>query len=236
MSCEEIRVFAVKFGQDFDLYFADDEGKVEICLTFMTLDYLGTRVKMESTNLLKSVLRSTKPSLECDNWKKEHSLQHQIFRNTSNQVLVVQPGPENTVTNVFESMADQEMIPGCGVHFTIHYYKDYTLEEGLPVAFSVLVENKTYCMYCTHESGEKTIRFREEEVPREIHEQSSDIIFIQKSVSPIHTKAFKFESSLMRGYFLAFQKEEDLSKLILKQCENEDQVDESIYMTVSQIN
>ncbi|XP_077696052.1 interleukin-18 [Eretmochelys imbricata] len=200
MSCEEIRVFAVKFGQDFDLYFADDEG------------------------------------LECDNWKKEHSLQHQIFRNTSNQVLVVQPGPENTVTNVFESMADQEMIPGCGVHFTIHYYKDYTLEEGLPVAFSVLVENKTYCMYCTHESGKKTIRFREEEVPREIHEQSSDIIFIQKSVSPIHTKAFKFESSLMRGYFLAFQKEEDLSKLILKQCENEDQVDESIYMTVSQIN
>ncbi|XP_034610463.1 interleukin-18 [Trachemys scripta elegans] len=196
MSCEEIRVFAVTFGQDSDLYFADDEG------------------------------------LECDYWKKaNYALQHQIFRNISNQVLMVRPGPENAVMSVFEPMTDQEMTPGCGVHFTIHYYEDNRFEEGMSVAFSILVENKTYCMYCTHEGGEKTVRFREEEVPREILENSSDIIFIQKSVSPTDTQAFKFESSLMRGYFLAFQKVENLSKLILKRCD-EDYVDESTHIIV----
>uniref|UniRef100_A0A8C3SEZ8 Interleukin 18 n=1 Tax=Chelydra serpentina TaxID=8475 RepID=A0A8C3SEZ8_CHESE len=193
MSCKEIRMFAAIFGQDFHLYFADDEG------------------------------------LECDYWKKECAVQHQIFRNIFNQVLLVRPGPENAVTNVFEPMTEQELTYGCGVHFTIHYYKDYTLEVGLPVAFSVEVENKTYCMCCTQDN---TVQFMEKEVPREIQEDRSDIIFIQKSVSPTDTKAFKFESSQNPGYFLAFEKVENLSKLILKR-ENEDQVDESIYMTVS---
>ncbi|XP_067421527.1 interleukin-18 [Emydura macquarii macquarii] len=197
MSCAEIRVFAVAFGEDFDLYFSDDEG------------------------------------LECDYWKKERSLGHQVFRNISNDVLMVHPEPKNDVTPVFEHMADQEMKPGCGVHFTLHYYKDYTFEEGLPVAFSVLVENKTYSMYCTNDGGEKIIRFREEEVPTEILDNSSDIIFIQKSFSPTNTKAFKFESSLMKGYFLAFKEENNLRKLILKQCKNEDQVDEFTKITVS---
>ncbi|XP_044852895.1 interleukin-18 [Mauremys mutica] len=195
MSCEEIRVVAVKFGQDFDLYFADEEG------------------------------------LECDHWMAVFPIQHQIFRNLSNQVLMVRPGPENAVMSVFESMTDQEMTSGCGVHFTIHYYKDNRLENGMSVAFSVLVENKTYCMYCTHEGGEKTVRFREEVVPKEILENSSDIIFIQKSISPTDTKTFKFESSLMRGYFLGFQKRENLSKLILKRCD-EDQVDESTHIII----
>ncbi|KAM9113990.1 interleukin-18 [Pangshura tecta] len=195
MSCEEIRVFAVKFGQDFDLYFAGNS------------------------------------RLECDYWKAAISLQDQIFRNISNQILMVRPGPENAVMSVFEPMTDEEMTPGCGVHFTIHYYKDNRLEDGMSVAFSIQVENKTYCMYCTHEGGEKTVRFREEVVPKEILANSSDIIFIQKSISPTDTKAFKFESSLMRGYFLAFQKGENLSKLILKQCD-EDQVDESTHITI----
>ncbi|XP_050777798.1 interleukin-18 isoform X1 [Gopherus flavomarginatus] len=195
MSCEEIRVFAVKFGQDFDLYFAGNS------------------------------------RLECDYWKEVFPLQHQIFRNVSNQVLVVRLGPENNVMSVFESMTDQEMIAGCGVHFNIHYYRDNRLEDGMSVAFSILVENKTYCMYCTHEGGEKIVRFREEVVPKEILENSSDIIFIQKSISPTDTQAFKFESSLMRGYFLAFQKGEDFSKLILKRCD-EDQVDETTHIII----
>uniref|UniRef100_A0A8C8VM54 Interleukin 18 n=1 Tax=Pelusios castaneus TaxID=367368 RepID=A0A8C8VM54_9SAUR len=200
MSCEEIRVFAVGFEGNCDLYFTDDEG------------------------------------LECDYWKKECSLGHQIFRNISNDVLMVRPHPENNMTPVFEKMTDQEMQPGCGVHFTLHYYKDYNIsEEGLPVAFSVLVENKTYSMYCTNDGAEKIIQFREEVVPREILDNSSDIIFIQKSFSPTNTKAFKFESSLMRGYFLAFKEENNLRKLILKECQKEDQVDEVTVINVSPV-
>ncbi|XP_075765556.1 interleukin-18 [Pelodiscus sinensis] len=172
--------------------------------------------------------------LECDYWKQAHSLKYQVFRNISNQVLIVRPGLGNDITPAFEPMADQEMKADSGVHFTIHYYKDYSFEEGLPVVFSVLVDNKTYCMYCTQEGGEKIIRFREEVVPKEILENSSDIIFIQKSISSIDTRAFKFESSLMRGHFLAFQHVQNLNKLILKQCKNEDQVDESIHILVSQ--
>ncbi|XP_074833205.1 interleukin-18 isoform X1 [Carettochelys insculpta] len=183
--------------------------------------------------IFTSILQSLEDEgLECDYWKKEHSLQQQIFRNTSNQVLVVRPGPGNDVMTAFEFLADQEIKAESGVNFTIHYYKDYSLDEGLAVAFSIRVENKTYCMYCAHEGGRNIIRFKEKEVPREILENSSDIIFIQKSISPTNTKAFKFESSLMRRYFLAFQKEENLSKLILKQCE--DEVDQSTHIMVSQ--
>lgn len=46
------------------------------------------------------------------------------------------------------------------MHFSIHCYKTTTPLAGLPVAFSVQVEDKSYYMCCEKESGEMIVRFK----------------------------------------------------------------------------
>lgn len=52
------------------------------------------------------------------------------------------------------------LFPGKGMLFSIHCYKTTTPLAGLPVAFSVQVEDKSYYMCCERERGEMTIRFK----------------------------------------------------------------------------
>ncbi|XP_054079192.1 interleukin-18-like isoform X1 [Rissa tridactyla] len=187
MSCEEILVCPVQLGENFCLYFADDDG------------------------------------LECDAFCKEKIL-HRVLRNVDSQLLVVRPDLNMAA---FEDVTDQEMKSGNGMHFNIHYYKTTTPSAGMPVAFSIQVEDRSYYMCCEKECGKVIVRFREGEVPKEIPGESN-IIFFKKTFTSCSSRAFKFEYSLERGMFLAFEEEGSLRKLILKKLSREDEVDETM--------
>ncbi|KAF1657282.1 Interleukin-18, partial [Aptenodytes patagonicus] len=161
--------------------------------------------------------------LECDAFCKEKIL-HRVLRNVNSQLLVVRPDLNMAA---FEDVTDQEMKSGNGMHFNIHYYKTTTPSAGMPVAFSVQVEDKSYYMCCEKECGKMIVRFREGEVPKEIP-GDSNVIFFKKTFTSCSSRAFKFEYSLEQGMFLAFEEEGRLRKLILKKLSREDEVDETM--------
>lgn len=169
--------------------------------------------------------------LECDAFSKEKTL-HRFLRNVNSQVLVVQP---DLNLAAFEDVTDQEMKSGSGMNFYMHCYKTTTPSAGMPVAFSVQVEDKSYYMCCEEEHGKMIVRFREGEVPKDIPGESN-IIFFKKTFTSYSSKAFKFEYSLERGMFLAFEEEDSLRKLILKKLPREDEVDETTKITLTSHN
>ncbi|NXH16237.1 IL18 protein, partial [Bucco capensis] len=181
---EEIVMCAVKFGDNFCLYF---EG------------------------------------LECDAFSKEKIL-HRVLRNVNSQLLVVRP---DLNVAAFETVTDQEMKAGNGMHFNIHYYKSTTPSAGMPVAFSIQVADKSYYMCCEKQCGQTIVCFREGEVPKEIPGESN-VIFYKRTFTSCCSRAFKFEYSLEEGMFLAFEEEGSLRKLILKKLSREDEVDETM--------
>ncbi|NXK25726.1 IL18 protein, partial [Arenaria interpres] len=161
--------------------------------------------------------------LECDAFCKEKIL-HKFLRNVNSQLLVVRPDLNMAA---FEDVTDQEMRSGNGMHFNIHCYKTTTPSAGMPVAFSVQVEDKSYYMCCEKECGKMIVRFREGEVPVDIPGESN-VIFFKKTFTSCSSRAFKFEYSLEKGMFLAFEEEGSLRKLILKKLSREDEVDETM--------
>ncbi|KAJ7427436.1 Interleukin-18 [Willisornis vidua] len=169
--------------------------------------------------------------LECDALCKEKTL-HRFLRNVNSQLLVVRP---DLNLAAFEDVTDQEMRCGQGMHFTIHCYKTTTPSAGMPVAFSVQVEDKSYYLCCEKECGEMLVRFREGEVPKEMPGESN-IIFFKKTFTPCCSGAFKFEYSLEEGMFLAFEQEGYLRKLILKKLSRKDEVDETMKITLSKFS
>lgn len=46
------------------------------------------------------------------------------------------------------------------MYFDIHCYKTTAPSAGMPVAFSVQVEDKSYYMCCEKEHGKMVVRFR----------------------------------------------------------------------------
>ncbi|XP_054032049.1 interleukin-18 [Dryobates pubescens] len=186
MSCEEIPVYAVKFGENFCLYFEDDDG------------------------------------LECDAFRKDKILQR-VLRNVNSQLLVVRP---DLNVAAFEDVTDQEIKPGNGMQFNIHYYNTTPPSAGRPVAFSVRVADKSYYLCCEKQCGKMMVQFREGEVPKDIPGESN-AIFFKRTFTSCSSGAFKFEYSLEQGMFLAFEEEGCLRKLTLKKS-REDEVDETM--------
>ncbi|XP_065594431.1 LOW QUALITY PROTEIN: interleukin-18 [Cyrtonyx montezumae] len=166
--------------------------------------------------------------LECDAFCKEKTIKR-FFRNVNSQLLVVHP---DLNVAAFEDVTDQEVKSGSGMYFSIHCYKTTSPSEGMPVAFSVQVEDKSYYMCCEKEHGKMVIRFKEGEVPKDIPGESN-IIFFKKTFTSCSSKAFKFEYSLEQGMFLAFEEEDSLRKLILKKLPREDEVDETTKFVTS---
>ncbi|NWH69974.1 IL18 protein, partial [Piaya cayana] len=164
--------------------------------------------------------------LERDAFCKEKIL-NGFLRNVKSQLLVVRP---DLNVAAFENVTDQEMKSGHGMRFNIHYYKTTTIYAGIPVAFSIRVEDKSYYMCCENECGKLIVRFREGEVPTDIPGKSN-VIFFQKPFTSCCTRAFKFEYSLEKGMFLAFEDEGYLRRLILKKLPREDEVDETTKIT-----
>ncbi|XP_027555159.1 interleukin-18 [Neopelma chrysocephalum] len=169
--------------------------------------------------------------LECDALCKERTL-CRVLRNVNSQLLVVRP---DLNLAAFEDVTDQEMQSGQGMHFTIHCYKTTTPGAGMPVAFSVQIENKSYYMCCEKERGEMIVRFKEGQVPKDIPGESN-IIFFKKMFTSCCSRAFKFEYSLEEGMFLAFKEEGYLRKLILKKLSGKDGVDETTKISLSEFS
>ncbi|NWY43604.1 IL18 protein, partial [Sylvia atricapilla] len=190
------------------------------------------RVKMSVEEILMCPVKLGKnfclyfDGLECDALCKEKTL-HRVLRNVNSQLLVVRP---DLNLAAFENVTDQEIKSDKGMLFSIHCYKTTTPLAGLPVAFSVQVGDKSYYMCCERECGEMIIRFKEGEVPKEMPGESN-IIFFKKTFTSCSSKAFKFEYSMERGMFLAFEVEGSLRKLILKKP-SKDEVDETIKMFI----
>uniref|UniRef100_A0A669QIC0 Interleukin-18 n=3 Tax=Galliformes TaxID=8976 RepID=A0A669QIC0_PHACC len=190
----------------------------------------GWRVKMSCEEIAVCAVRLREnlclyfeaAELECDAFCKEKTIKR-FFRNVNSQLLVVRPDLNMAA---FEDVTDQEVKSGSGMYFDIHCYKTTAPSAGMPVAFSVQVEDKSYYMCCEKEHGKMVVRFREGEVPKDIPGESN-IIFFKKTFTSCSSKAFKFEYSLEQGMFLAFEEEDSLRKLILKKLPREDEVDET---------
>ncbi|KAK2532803.1 Il18 [Columba guinea] len=172
------------------------------------------RVKMSDEDILVRAVQLGEnfclyfEGLECDAFCKEKVL-HRVLRNVRSQLLVVRPDLDMAA---FEDVTDQEMKSGSGMHFNVHYYKTTTPSAGMPVAFSI----------------------QEGEVPKEIPDESN-VIFFKKTFTSFSSRTFKFEYSLEQGMFLAFEDEGYLRKLILKKLSREDEVDETMEISL-QVN
>ncbi|KAF2985397.1 hypothetical protein EK904_004177 [Melospiza melodia maxima] len=219
MSDEEILVYAVELGKNFCLYFEE----------LLSRDIHSARINCQD---VRKQLKCAEfwlilpAELECDALCKEKTL-HRVLRNVNSQLLVVRP---DLNVAAFEDVTDQEMQSGKGMLFSIHCYKTTTPLAGLPVAFTVQVENKSYYMCCERECGKMIVRFKEGEVPKEISGESN-FIFFKKTFTPCCSQAFKFEYSMEQGMFLAFEEEGYLRKLILKKL-SEDEVDETMKISL----
>ncbi|XP_025896824.1 interleukin-18 isoform X1 [Nothoprocta perdicaria] len=169
--------------------------------------------------------------LECDALAEEQIFQHRVFRNEYRQLLVFRPDLQLAA---FENVTDQEMKCGSGMHFNIHCFKTTTPSAGMPVAFSIQIQDKNYYMCCEEEEiGKPIVQFKEGKVPTDIP-QESNFIFFKKTFTSCSSQAFKFEYALKQGMFLAFEKEGCLRKLILKKMSSEDEVDETMKFNLNQ--
>ncbi|XP_048368330.1 interleukin-18-like isoform X2 [Sphaerodactylus townsendi] len=168
--------------------------------------------------------------LEPDSWRRSKQCSDlQIFRNVENYILIVKLGsPENQMA-VFEHMTDKDKNDESGIRFTIHRYDD-TVPRGMTVALSTRKDKKTHFLCAKKQAnGELRVVFQERTIPETISGDRSEIIFFQIPFSEGDNKFFKFESTLQRGYFLAFDPGEGnhTRRLIMKEVLLQDEVDET---------
>ncbi|XP_052616015.1 interleukin-18 isoform X2 [Peromyscus californicus insignis] len=160
--------------------------------------------------------------LESDHFGRDCSTTA-VIRNMDDQVLFVD---RNKQQHVFEDMTDADI--GANepqTRLIIFMYKDDKV-RGLPVTLSVK-DTKMFTLSCK----DKIISFKEMDPPENINATESDLIFFQRGV-PGHDK-MQFESSLYKGYFLAYEKDGDLFKLILKK--KDENGDKSVMFTLTNL-
>nr|XP_060643016.1 interleukin-18-like [Anolis sagrei ordinatus]XP_060643017.1 interleukin-18-like [Anolis sagrei ordinatus] len=164
--------------------------------------------------------------LECDSWNNSGKCEStQILRNRANYVLIAQPDGHEDDQAVFRLMTDQNMRNVPGTKFNIHIYED-SRPRGLSVAFSTEWNHKTYYMCVVKSNSHMKVEFKEGNVPKRIDGQTSNVIFNKTSFSQGGSQFYKFETALERGYFLAFEKDENnITRLIVKKAS--DEVDQS---------
>ncbi|XP_054854613.1 interleukin-18 [Eublepharis macularius] len=171
--------------------------------------------------------------LEPDNWRKSKNYSEpQIFRNIENYILIVKP--ENQMA-AFEYMADEDKNDESGVKFTIHTFED-TVPRGQTVALTTRTNGETYYMHVEkQENGDMRVSFKAGNLPERISGDASAIIFLQKPFTEGNDKFFQFESTLERGYFLAFENGEGYHtrRLIMKRIATKDEVDETTKLSHS---
>ncbi|XP_078538425.1 interleukin-18-like [Lissotriton helveticus] len=165
--------------------------------------------------------------LESDHWKNlPHSNPRQVvFRNYSKLMLVAYPENEQCCQAKFEHHLIGQ---GERVKFFLHYYRDTNPKSGLPVVFRVEVNRKHYLL-C---AADRTVVLKEGEPPKNIMGRKSEYIFYQKLFSAGIPNAFKFESSLQEGLYLAF---DENNSLYLKK-EGQSEIDETMRVNTELLN
>ncbi|XP_069080797.1 interleukin-18-like isoform X1 [Pleurodeles waltl] len=165
--------------------------------------------------------------LEPDHWKYlPHSKPRQVvFRNHSKLMLVAYPEKEQSCQAKFEHRL---IGHGDRVKFLLHYYKDTNPKSGLSIVFQVEVNRKPYLLYAT----DRTVGFKEGEPPKNISGIKSEYVFYQQLFKDGIPNAFKFESSLHEGLFLAFNENDNL---YLKKVEQSD-IDETSRINAEWMN
>lgn len=165
--------------------------------------------------------------LELDHWRNlPHSNPRQVvFRNYSKLMLVAYPENKQCCQVKFE-----HHIIGQGdrVTFSLHYYRDTNPKSGMSVVFRVEVNRKNYLL-C---ASDRTVVLKEGEPPKDITGTKSEYIFYQRLFSAGIPNAFKFESSLQEGLYLAF---DENNSLYLKK-EGQSEIDETTRVNAEWVN
>ncbi|KAM8927669.1 interleukin-18-like [Pelodytes ibericus] len=162
--------------------------------------------------------------LQRDSWAKSNSYLKTFVLNTFNEALEAHPEDFSGNLAIFKEAYDKERA--C---FEMRKYRD-TRPVGLSVAFAIMINKKTYCLYCANTSE---LRFKEGALPTHIKGDTSDIIFYQKNFGKGDDTFFVFESALYKGYCLAYHEQNGQRKLFLKQRQD-DVVDETPRFTLKQ--
>nr|QHW05984.1 interleukin 18-A2 [Andrias davidianus] len=112
--------------------------------------------------------------LDTDNWSRSSYSEPQmkILQNYLNLVLVAYPEQKHGCIARYESTL---ISPERGT-FSLHYYRDNHPKHGMPVLFTVKVDNKKYLMYCATNG---TVQFREEDAPKYIQGTTCEAVSTQ---------------------------------------------------------
>ncbi|XP_018429151.1 PREDICTED: interleukin-18-like [Nanorana parkeri] len=109
--------------------------------------------------------------------------------------------------------------------FFLQKYKEVAWHtKGLAVAIAFKKNNENYIVSVNSDSS---IILKQCELPKDIPEKESEIIFYQKVFRSEHPNSFRFESSLKQNFYLGFSEDDCNNKLVLKHCPG-DILDETI--------
>lgn len=137
--------------------------------------------------------------------------------NNNNDLLIAHP-EESIATFESDGQSKEEHAI-----FYQDIYRELALsDKGLPVALSCKVGDKNYHLCAANNS----VILKEGELPKEIPETTSELIFYRKQFSDGHSSC-RFESSLKQNNFLAWNTEDPKRKMILKP-NAEDVIDETM--------
>ncbi|XP_075460114.1 interleukin-18 isoform X2 [Ascaphus truei] len=190
------------------------------CIQFYVLDNtLCSKVIRSGCNEFREVD-------ETDSYRSAQSGSPPMPRHVTNYKhrLLVASTEESAAT--FEADGDTKES---GSMFFLHKYKDNSLHRAaIAVLFTVTVDSRNYLMYCTNDGA---IHFKEGDKPKDIPSDRSEFIFYMKKFST-GSHSLRFESSLKKDFYLAFQDENDIHQLVLKYCPL-DVLDETIMMKVN---
>ncbi|XP_053307694.1 interleukin-18-like [Spea bombifrons] len=143
------------------------------------------------------------------------------IQNIDQRTLITEKTEKNFTAQFVKNDSDNQS------KFLLYTYKETLPPRGIPVLFSATIDNKRFLMCCDNDSS---IYFKKEELPIDISSKHSEFIFYQRSFSAGHT-SFSFESSVKQNFYLAFEEEGNIQKLILKHCPP-GKLDETIQMKV----
>ncbi|XP_077113557.1 interleukin-18-like [Ranitomeya variabilis] len=130
----------------------------------------------------------------------------QIIKNELDELLIVHTEKSHAI---FEPVQDTVAER---VTFYLHKYRDNAHgRDGLPVTISCKIEKRNYVLKVGNVESD-AVYVEEHKLPPEIPTKTSELIFYLQEFSS-GCESFCFESSLKKGFFLAWNKEK---KLILK--------------------
>ncbi|OCT70517.1 hypothetical protein XELAEV_18037438mg, partial [Xenopus laevis] len=133
-----------------------------------------------------------------------------VIVNTFREFLAV--FPENDQAEFIEEHQIER------ISFLMKIYRSTSSDDGISVAFTIIINGEIYSMFCT---DQMQIAFKKGDCPARIDGNTSNMIFFKKIFNKSDPDVFSFESSLQKGYYLAFIEENGRRKLGLKKGQDD---------------